>query len=242
MSEEKQFTLLLDDLPKVRRVNSEGKRCYVLDDGTLARPFPSVTTITSSCKKSRAGLNAWRKRVGVEEANRVSATASSRGTSVHQLIEDHCQNNGIEVIETAVGRRLPEGVMPHAYDMFTRLRDVADERIDNIRVIEGMMYSHHLRTAGTVDMIAEFDGELAVIDWKTSNKRKTRSQIYNYFKQESAYAVMYEETMGVPIKKLVTVITSAEGNSQVFVEHRDDWIGEFIKLRDDYELELQGNA
>ena len=242
MKDKKVFTLNLTKLPEVKRVTLEGKRHYVLDDGTLARPFPSVTSITSSCKKSRAGLNAWRKRVGAEEANRVSATASSRGTSVHQLIEDHCQNNGIEVTETSIGKRLPEGVMPHAYDMFTRLRDVADAHIDNIRVIEGMMYSRHLRTAGTVDMIAEFDGELAVIDWKTSNKRKTRSQIYNYFKQESAYAVMYEENTNIPIKKLVTVITSGEGTSQTFVEHRDEWIGEFIKLRDDYELELQSNV
>ncbi len=75
--------------------------------------------------------------------------------------------------------------MPHAFDMFIRLRNVADEHIDNIRVIEGLMYSEHLRSAGTVDMIAEFDGKLSVIDWKTSNKPKTRSMIYNNFKQEA---------------------------------------------------------
>ena len=132
--------------------------------------------------------------------------------------------------------------MPNAFDMFTRLRDVADKSIDNIRVIEGLMYSDHLRTAGTVDMIAEFDGVLSVIDWKTAARRKTRSKIYNYFKQEAAYAVMYEEMTGTPVTQLVTVITSSEGNSQVFVEHRDEWIGGFIELRDAYELELQGNV
>jgi len=121
--------------------------------------------------------------------------------------------------------------------MFTRLRDVADEHIDNIRVIEGLMYSDHLRTAGTVDMIAEFDGVLSVIDWKTAARRKTRSKIYNYFKQESAYAVMFEEMTGIPVTQLVTVITSSEGDSQVFVEHRDEWVPEFIKLRDDYEAQ-----
>ncbi len=223
----KKFNLDLTDLPKVKRVTVEGKRHYVREDGSECAPYPSVTTITSSCKKLQAGLAAWKRRVGKAEAQKISKQASTRGTSVHQLIEDYCQ--GIET----------EGkVMPNAYDMYTRLRDVADKSIDNIKVIEGSMYSDHLRTAGTVDMIAEFNGVLSVIDWKTSSRRKTRSKIYNYFKQEAAYAVMYEETTGTPITQLVTVITSSEGHSQVFIEHRDDWIGGFLELRDAYELEL----
>jgi len=227
----KNFNLDLTDLPKVKRVTVEGKRHYVREDGSACVPYPSVTTITSSCKKLQAGLAAWKRRVGKAEAQKISTQASTRGTSVHQLIEDYCQ--GIE----------SEGnIMPNAFDMFTRLRDVADKSIDNIRVIEGLMYSDHLRTAGTVDMIAEFDGVLSVIDWKTAARRKTRSKIYNYFKQEAAYAVMYEEMTGIPVTQLVTVITSSEGNSQVFVEHRDEWIGGFIELRDAYELELQGNV
>jgi hypothetical protein len=227
----KEFNLDLTDLPKVKRVTVDGKRHYVREDGSACVPYPSVTTITSSCKKLQAGLAAWKRRVGKAEAQKISTQASTRGTSVHQLIEDYCQ--GIET----------EGkVMPNAFDMFTRLRDVADKSIDNIRVIEGLMYSDHLRTAGTVDMIAEFDGVLSVIDWKTASRRKTRSKIYNYFKQEAAYAVMYEEMTGTPVTQLVTVITSSEGNSQVFVEHRDEWIGGFVELRDAYELELQGNV
>jgi len=232
----KQFNLdMVVDLPKIKQVNIDGTRHYVRDDGVISCPYPSVTTITSSCPKMQAGLHAWRRRVGAAEAQRVSTAASGRGTSVHKLIEDYCQNNGVIAEETSLGVRMPAGVMPPAYDMYTRLRDVADKSIDNIRIVEGRMYSEHLRVAGTVDMIAEFDGELAVIDWKTSNKRKTRSMIYNYFKQESAYAVMFEEMTGTPIKKLVTVITSSEGDSQVFVEHRDDWVGGFVELRDAYE-------
>ena len=91
-------------------------------------------------------------------------------------------------------------------------------------------------------MIAEFDGVLSVIDWKTAARRKTRSKIYNYFKQEAAYAVMFEEMTGTPVSQLVTIITTQEGESQVFVEHRDEWVDEFIKLRDSYEQELQSRA
>lgn len=226
--ERKTFNVDLVELPKIKRVNIEGKRHYVREHDEVYMPYPSVTTVISSCKKTRAGLNAWKRRVGKEQAQKISTQASSRGTSVHQLIEDYCQN------EESTGT-----VMPNVYDMFTRLRSVADKHIDNIRLVEGLMYSDHLRVAGTVDMVAEFDGKLSVIDWKTSSKRKTRSRIYNYFKQEAAYAVMFEEMTGTPITQLVTVVTDQEGGSQVFLEHRDEWIGEFIKLRDDYELELQ---
>jgi len=227
----KKFNLDLVELPKIKRVTVDGKRHYVREDGDVYMPYPSVTTVISSCKKTQAGLNAWKRRVGKKQAQKISTQASTRGTSVHQLIEDYCQNKESEGT-----------VMPNAFDMFTRLRDAADEHIDNIRVIEGLMYSDHLRTAGTVDMVAEFDGKLSVIDWKTSARRKTRSKVYNYFKQEAAYAVMFEEMTGQPVTQLVTIITDQEGGSQIFVEHRDEWIGEFIALRDAYELELQGNV
>ena len=221
----KQFNLDFVELPKIKRVQVDGKRHYQLADGDCV-PYPSVTTILSGCKKSKKALHEWRKRVGAETANKISRQATERGTSVHQLIEDYCQNKESE------GK-----IMPNAADMFTRLRDVANESIDNIKLVEGLMYSEYLRAAGTVDMVAEFDGKLSVIDWKTSTRRKTRSRCYNYFKQEAAYAVMYEEMTGQPITQLVTVVTDQEGGSQVFVEHRDEWIGEFIELRDQYEAE-----
>lgn len=225
MIERKQFNLDFVELPKIKRVQVDGKRHYQLADGDCV-PYPSVTTILSGCKKSKKALHEWRKRVGAETANKISRQATERGTSVHQLIEDYCQNKESE------GK-----IMPNAADMFTRLRDVADKSIDNIKLVEGLMYSEYLRAAGTVDMVAEFDGKLSVIDWKTSTRRKTRSRCYNYFKQEAAYAVMYEEMTGQPITQLVTVVTDQEGGSQVFIEHRDEWIGEFLELRDQYEEE-----
>jgi genome maintenance exonuclease 1 len=225
----KTFNLELVELPKIKRINIDGKRHYVREDGTSCTPYPSVTTIISSCKNTTRALNEWRKRVGHETANKISSQAASKGTSVHQLIEDYCLN------KESSGK-----VMPNSLDMFSRLRMVADEYIDNIKVVEGLMYSDHLRTAGTVDMIAEFDGKLSIIDWKTSSRRKTRSKAYNYFKQEAAYAVMFEEMTSIPVTQLVTVITDQEGGCSVFIEHRDEWIDDFIKLRDSYELELQG--
>ena len=85
------------------------------------------------------------------------------------------------------------------------------------------MFSHHLGVAGRVDCVAEFDGKISIIDFKTSQKIKPRKYVENYFMQEAAYAVMFEERTGTPITQLVTLIAVDNEQPQVFVEHRDDW-------------------
>jgi len=222
---------LIEDLPKVKRVNVNGKRHYVREGGEVTTPYPSVTTVLSSEKEAKKALHEWRKRVGAETANKISRQASSRGTSVHQMIEDY-----------VLGEEHKNEIMPINYEMFLKLKDVADNRIGKIRMVEGQMLSDHLRVAGTVDMIAEFDGKMSVIDWKTSAKEKSKSRCKNYFLQESAYAVMFEENTGIPVSQLVTVITNQEGTCQVFVEKRDEWIDKFIDLRNEYERGVQDDV
>jgi len=222
------FTLdLVDDqLPKLVQETINGKRHYHIEGQQVY--YPSVTTVISSCKKTKKALFEWRERVGEAQANKISRQASSRGTAVHKLIEDY-----------VLGSLDTSEMMPIHLDMFSKLREVADERIGSIKLIEGRMLSNHLRVSGTVDMIAEFDGVMSVIDWKTSAKEKKRDHIHNYFKQESAYAVMFEENLGIAVPQLVTVITNQMGSAaQVFIEKRNNWIGEFIKLRDQYESEI----
>ena len=213
-------------LKTLERLEIGGVRHYVQEGSAPIKAVPSVTTILSHGKKDF--LDAWKARVGEEEANRISYQASTRGTAVHEAIEAHCGN-----------LPLPE-MMPNVYAMFKNLETMANEHIDNIHMIEGQMLSRHLRVAGTVDMIAEWDGVLSVIDWKTSSKPKREAWVHDYFKQESAYAVMYEENGGPPVSQLVTAITVADGSHQIFVQKRDDWIGDFIEARDTFEA-AQGN-
>jgi len=106
--------------------------------------------------------------------------------------------------------------------------------INNIRCLESGLYSDHLEVAGTVDCIAEYKGKLAVIDFKTSRKVKKREWISNYFMQCAAYSVAFEELTGIPVPKLVVIMGVDDNPVQVFEERRDDWIGEFIKLRKEY--------
>lgn len=214
------MNLELIDLPVVKRKNIDGKRLYVRDGESVGHP--SVTTITSTEKKSRKALHEWRKRVGPEEANRVARQASARGTACHKLIEDYI-----------LGQELDKR-NPFQYEMFLRLKSVADDHIGKVLCIEGKMVSDHLRVGGTVDLIGEFNGRISVVDWKTARRKKTPDKIETYFMQKSAYAVMFEENTGIPVDRLVTVITTEDGHCQVFVRRRDDWIHKFIELRNAY--------
>ena len=222
------FTLnLITDLPKLEQIEINGVRHYTADDGSIETPYPSVTTVLSADKSKAEGIRKWRERVGEEEANKISYRSLSRGTAVHLVMEDYL-----------LGQEPITKPMPNVLDMASGLKRYADTYIDNIRLVEGQLFSHHLRTAGTVDLVADFDGKTSIIDWKTANYRKRRNDINSYFKQEAAYAVMFEERTGIPVSQLVTLVAYPEG-TQMFVEKRDDWIEGFIELRNQYDVELQ---
>jgi len=206
-----QVNLGYDDL---LTETTEAGRTYFTED---SEKYPSITTVLSILTK--AGIAAWRKRVGEEEANRISRQAAGRGTDVHAIVEKYLDNDP----------NYAEGYMPHILNTFNDIKPILDERIGKIYAQEAPLYSHHLGVAGRVDCVAEFDGQISIIDFKTSRKRKTRSMVYNYFKQEAGYAVMWEERTGMPITQLVTIMAVDHDNPIVFVEHRDDWID---KLKD----------
>ena len=108
-------------------------------------------------------------------------------------------------------------------------------KIDNIRGIETKLYSDHLRLAGQADCIAEYDGRLSIIDFKTSKKRKIRSHCYNYFMQCSAYAIMFEERTGIPVSQSVIIMAMEESEPAVFTATRDEFVPRLLEARDNYE-------
>ena len=167
----------------------------------------------------------WRKRVGEEEANRISQRAASRGTRIHKMCEDYLNNVLQESIEK-YGHSDQEN--------FRGLQKVLDKYVDNVRVQEASLYSDFMKVAGRVDAIADFDGKLSVIDFKTSSKLKEESYIQNYFMQTAGYAVMFEERTGVPINRLVVLIAVDHEEPQIFVKKRDDYIEQFMNVRFEY--------
>lgn len=210
------ITHIRHDIPKLERITApDGSRVYSTPSG---RAYPSVTTVTGLLGK--AAILAWRKRVGEAEANRISTQAANRGTRIHTLCESYLKN---------------ESVVPDMFDHHTWNSIVPElSKIDNVHALETPLYSDHLEVAGTVDCIAEYEGKLSVIDFKTSKRVKSRDDIQNYFMQCAAYAVAFEERTGIPVGHLVIIMAVDDHDPLIFKEKRDTWIGKFIELREQY--------
>jgi CRISPR/Cas system-associated exonuclease Cas4 (RecB family) len=197
-------------LPELKRESIDGVRYYTIDGKN--KKLVSITSVISHYKKDF--FDKWRKRVGVEEANRITKRATSRGTDTHTLIENYLLN-----------QELPE-VQPIS-DMLFKIAKPTIDRINNIHCLESSLYSEILGVAGSVDTIAEFDGELAVIDYKTSAKPKPEEWIEGYFVQTMFYGMALYEMTGIQIKKLVIIMTCENGECVVY-EQRD--LKKYMKL------------
>ena len=208
------FTFVDVDLgiQEVEPVNKDGVRFYPIPGAD--KYYPSVTSITSF--KNAAFFKNWRKKIGETEANRITARATQRGTAFHSITEDYVKG------DLNLDSYLENN--PLSVRMFRTARDTLN-RIDKIHCLETFLYSHYLGLAGRVDCIGEFDGELAVIDFKTSTKEKKESYIEHYFVQETAYAAMFLERSGIEVKKIVTLIAVEDGSIQVFQKYNlDDYL------------------
>ena len=184
------------DLPKkLKRIEVDGKRYYEVP-GHEDTKLVSVTTVTSF--QSAKSIKAWRKKVGAEVANKITRQATRRGTDTHTLTEHYLNNE-----------ELPE-VDPLPQLLFTISKEYLN-KINKIHALEASLYSLRLGIAGTVDCIAEYDGELAVIDFKTSKEPKPEKWIEGYFVQTVAYACMLYELTGIIVKKLVIIMSCENG-------------------------------
>jgi genome maintenance exonuclease 1 len=200
---------------------ADGRRVYNTPTG---RKYPSVTTVLA--EKNKQVILDWRKRIGAEQANTISRVAAGRGTGMHKAAERYLDN--MPPFDTS------KTINPLHFEMFRKLMPLLD-RINNIHCQETALYSHHLRLAGTVDCIGDFDGKLSVIDFKSSTKPKKAEWISSYFMQASAYAIMYEELTSIPIVNLAVLVAVEDDEPQLFIEHRDRWTQELIQWRDNYE-------
>jgi genome maintenance exonuclease 1 len=202
--------------------SEDGGRVYVTDKGNK---YPSITTVLSEL--SREGIAKWREKVGTETANKISQTATVRGTKLHSLVEDHLQNKEVDLSNSKLSLL--------DVQLFKNFKPVL-EKINNIHAQELAMYSDHLRTAGRADLIAEYEGKLSVIDFKTSGKLKKKEYIESYFMQCAAYAIMYEERTGIPVSNLCILIAVEDEAPQIFLERRDNWTKKLIDAIRSYEV------
>lgn len=198
-------------VPKLERLHIGEKRFYFKPEEENKK-YISITTLTSFF--NRQFFAEWRKRVGAETADKITSEACFRGTHLHSLNEHYLQG-------------LPS---PNAPEIAIKLFDINKPALDKINKIYGIeigLYSDFFAIAGTCDLVAEYDGELAIIDYKTSKKPKPKEWLEHYFVQCCAYACMLHELTGLLPKKLVIIMSCENGELVVYEEYD---LKKYIKL------------
>ena len=200
---------------EMNTVMIEGRRYYNTPTGNKHK---SVTTVISNNPEKQKGLAKWRERVGKEKAQQISSRAATRGNRYHKLVENYLNNEHDPNLY---------GEYPLVWIMFNSSRKILDN-INNIYLQEAGLYSDFLGIAGRVDCIAEYNGKLSIIDFKTSAEEKKEEYLYDYYVQEIAYACMLQELYGLKVEQLVTIIACESGDTQVSIQPtRKEY---FIKL------------
>jgi len=197
-----KFEHKLFEKKTLKRVNEDGKRLYLTEEGNY---YPSVTTALSYL--SRKGIQRWRQRVGEAVANKIGSEAARAGTAVHNIAEKYVLNDPTW-----------KDAMPIPLQKFKTIQPYLDEYVTEIYGIELQMYSDELKTAGTADLICQFDGRNTVLDFKTSRRRKKKDDILSYFMQGTAYAIMVKEHYDMNIEQIVILMAVNDDSPIIFVE------------------------
>ncbi len=213
-------TFIEHDFGHCDQINGPSGRFYDCPDGNR---YPSVTTVLGSIPNPH--LDQWRKDVGDKVADEITQKAADNGSKLHNACE-----------KTLLGQSVSFGMFDlDARDMYNHFKPHF-KRIDNIHALESRLWCSRLKTAGSVDVIAEFDGELSVIDWKSSRRFKSKNDIHSYFMQCAAYAAMFYSRTGIKIKKIVVMMSTSEHGCLIFQEKVSDWLPEFISLRKQFSV------
>jgi len=202
------------DYPSSTRASIEGLRHYNID-GTTAR-LPSVTTVLGETQEQskRDSLQRWRQRVGVEQAKKITHDAATRGTSMHMYLEKYCLGEGyLDLTDTGnVAKHMAECIVDRGID----------NRLTEIYGNEATLYYPGLY-AGSVDLVGQHDGDIAIIDFKQTNKPKQREWIGDYFLQMAAYGMAHDAVYGTTIEKGVILMCSKDLYYQEFTIEGEEY-------------------
>jgi genome maintenance exonuclease 1 len=215
--------MLLEKFPysKLTRKNVDNKRLYLCPDGNSVA---SVTTILSNTKsqESKDALNNWRKRVGHQNAQQITTEAAGRGTRMHSWIENYI----------ATGVIGEPGTNPHSIQSHKMAQTVIKQGLSKVTEFYGsevQLYFPELY-AGTTDVVALYEDEITIIDFKQSNKPKKIEWLEDYFCQMAAYSLAHNHLFGTKITRGINMICTPELqfqhfeiNTKNFSEWEDKW-------------------
>ncbi len=215
------------NFPTLKQVNLPTGRVYKVETGEfIGSVYPSITRVLG--KKEKPALEAWKERVGPDEAARVSARATIQGSAVHKLAECHLNNEG-----------LPK-YMPHVAELWGYLRPWLDTHVQVVYAQEQDIFSDKLGVAGRMDILALIDDIVSIADVKTSTRPKIDEYVQDYYLQGTFYAVAIYERTGILPKRIVLPIVSPQG-IQVFestpMKHFDELVSRVTEFYESYAIE-----
>ena len=186
--------------------NDEEVRTYNVN----GKKHPSVTTILSATqsKEKMKSLEQWRKRVGQEQATRITVDAARRGTEMHLVLEKYCQAKPYLNI-TPQGNQ--SRLMAHRIvENLGKLKEVWGSEVN-------LMYEDYcpslypdpkkMAWAGMTDLVGLYDNKPTIIDFKQSNKLKREDWIEDYYYQIAAYSIAHKAYYGEITQGLICICT-----------------------------------
>lgn len=194
-------------------------RTYFTPDGG----YSSITTVLGQTANN-IWLQAWKDRVGEEEAARISKLATDRGTLIHDYAEKYFNNDPIDYSsEEATVRQMTRDLIK-----------ATSTGIEEVWGQEQILWSNKYKYAGRVDMVGIWKGEPTIVDFKTSKKKKYDRQIRDYYLQCCAYAVAHNEMYGTGIRKGVIVMTIEGKKPEIFEKDLPPFLYELKNRMDMY--------
>ena len=208
--------------PELEVHNIKGLRFYETPTG---EKYPSITTVLGKQPGKQKGLQEWRERVGVAQAQIISGKAARRGSVFHNIVENYLQDNDISDFKQ-------QNFM--AWCMFGEMKSHLDEKINEVVLQEQTMFSPKFKVAGRCDLIGVYKDKLSVVDFKTTTRTKKEEWIDDYFIQCAAYASMFEEHTGEPVEDVVIMMVAEDGEVQLFEKKTADYLPKLEKIMDDF--------
>ena len=208
--------------PELEVHNIKGLRFYETPTG---EKYPSITTVLGKQPGKQKGLQEWRERVGVAQAQIISGKAARRGSVFHNIVENYLQDEDISDFKQ-------QNFM--AWCMFGEMKSHLDEKINQVVLQEQTMFSSKFKVAGRCDLIGVYKDKLSVVDFKTTTKTKKEEWIGDYFIQCAAYASMFEEHTGEPVEDVVIMMVAEDGEVQLFEKKTADYLPQLEVLMDDF--------
>ena len=208
--------------PELEVHNIKGLRFYETPTG---EKYPSITTVLGKQPGKQKGLQEWRERVGVAQAQIISGKAARRGSVFHNIVENYLQDEDISDFKQ-------QNFM--AWCMFGEMKSHLDEKINQVVLQEQTMFSSKFKVAGRCDLIGVYKDKLSVVDFKTTTTTKKEEWIGDYFIQCAAYASMFEEHTGESVEDVVIMMVAEDGEVQLFEKKTADYLPQLEVLMDDF--------